>query len=102
MSDPFKVTHTQKGRFCPQCKEFVDRASSAQNSDAKPPKEGDIMICLHCFCVCVLTKEGEFRPIDEEDVKGMSKELIESIHEARKQAFFIQLTHKVTRKGKLQ
>jgi hypothetical protein len=65
------ITHVTKELKCPTCGNIMDRATCFHDSEAHPPKEGDISVCIKCADVMVFNKEGTMREATINDLLAL-------------------------------
>jgi hypothetical protein len=73
-------THRLRPQMCLTCGYLLD-AATAVDRGRKPPKEGDLSMCLNCGTVLCM-HDGQWRPATAADTKGY-EEVLHKMQAAR-------------------
>lgn len=78
------ITFAIKPMHCPSCKIEFDRVTHSNFTPQRPPKPGDLSVCIRCGEILQISDGFDFEKINEERISQLSERTVNALQKMQR------------------
>lgn len=78
------ITFAMKPMHCPKCKVEFDRVTHADFTAQRPPKPGDLSVCIRCGEILQISDGFDFEKINDERISQLSERTLNALQKMQR------------------